>query len=488
MASAAPVLAPSPAGWRLPAWLRRRNDVWLALTLGFLVAMLILNLPMRAAMASSVVGAFIIVALVDTRVALLSLLSIRAAIDVTATVGLLPFGEEAVNANAMMSLLLVGFGCAHIAVNRVNIRRIPLATPFAAFAAITSVGLLLSPDRGATLQDWLRVVATFMLYVLIVDTMRREQDRVWLVRVIVIAAVVPLIAGLYQFAFDAGNHSTPGYNRLQATFVHPSVYAFFLIQVIPVAWLLLLHTQSRLARLALGLMVPLLVFNVFMTQTRGAWIGLAVLMVVFLWTRARATIVLVPLIAVALVLAVPSMRERVSGINEGRCNSETDCESSVLWREKQWQAAIDTASPLHLATVGTGLGSVKATLGNSTHNEVVRLFVETGLPGLLAVFLLYRGLFGIAVKGYRDAKTPYHRDLMLAFIMALVARVVIALGDNILALVVLEWYFWAFAGLIVVQSGAYERFAAPEPGRAAPKPGARAAGALRPLRPGAAPT
>jgi hypothetical protein len=41
--------------------------------------------------------------------------------------------------------------------------------------------------------------------------------------------------------------------------------------------------------------------------------------------------------------------------------------------------------------------------------------------------------------------------------MALSARMVSALADNILIFPVLEWYFWAFAGVIVVMSGAYRR-------------------------------
>jgi hypothetical protein len=41
--------------------------------------------------------------------------------------------------------------------------------------------------------------------------------------------------------------------------------------------------------------------------------------------------------------------------------------------------------------------------------------------------------------------------------MAFTARAVTAFADNILIFPVLEWYFWSFAGLIVVTSGAYRR-------------------------------
>lgn len=118
---------------------------------------------------------------------------------------------------------------------------------------------------------------------------------------------------------------------------------------------------------------------------------------------------------------------------------------------------MEVASPLELVTTGAGLRAVDVQLGALSHNEYIRLLAETGIWGLLAVLMLYKGLLGIALKGHREAESPFRRDLMLAFIMVLAARMVTALADNILIFPVLEWYFWAFAGVIVVMSGAYQR-------------------------------
>jgi hypothetical protein len=48
---------------------------------------------------------------------------------------------------------------------------------------------------------------------------------------------------------------------------------------------------------------------------------------------------------------------------------------------------------------------------------------------------------------------------MLAFMMVWCSRIVMVGADNLLAITVIEWYFWAFAAVIVVESGAYDRFA-----------------------------
>ncbi len=460
MVASVPTAGRFPGGAGTLGFLRKRSDVWLALAMGGIVALLILSLPMPAALASSIVGAFVLLALVDTRVAVLALILVRSAADVTTTVPLLSAsGASNVNANALMSLLVIALGLSHIALNRVDVRRIPLAVPFAAFVGVTFVGIAIAPDHNRALQEWLRIVGTFMVFILCVDAMRTRPDRRWLIRVILLSSIVPLLAGVYQYATDSGNNDTAGFNRIFGTFVHPSPYGFYLVQLLPLAIVFLIHTRSRIARVGLAAMVPLMLFSIYSTQTRGAWIGVVVMLMVFMWTRARWTLLLVPLAVGAMYFGVPSIRARVSEATSGTCVSTQNCQSSVFWRQKQWKDAIRVASPPKLITVGAGLSAVDVTLGNATHSEYVRLLVETGVLGCIAVFVLYRRLFDATLKGYREAPTSYERDLMLAFMAALLSRVVMAAADNILDLVVIEWYFWAFAAVVVVESGAYDRFA-----------------------------
>lgn len=439
---------------------RRHSDVALSATMGALVALLIMTLPLQAALATAVVGAFVLIALVDTRVALLALILVRASVDVSATVQLVAVGGSVnVNANALMSLLVIGLGIAHIALHRIDLRRIPLVTPFAAFVAITFAGLAFSPDIALSLQDWLRAVGALVVYILTVDLMRTHAERRWLLRMIVLSALIPVIVGLHQYVADTGNHDTPGYNRIIGTFVHPSPYAFYLVQIFPLALVLFLHAQSRVARLGLGALIPVMVFSIYATQTRGAWLGLVVMLAVFMWYRARWTIVLIPLFVAAAYFAVPTVHTRLGDITSGKCESVTYCESSVLWRTKQWEATLEVPSLPQLATVGAGLRSVDIVRGEFTHNEYVRLVAETGLLGLAATVILYVSLFRITRDGVAAAESPFKRDLMLAFMMTFLARVVMSGGDNLLVITVLEWYFWAFAAVIVVESGAYDRFA-----------------------------
>jgi O-antigen ligase len=461
MMTAATPASPAPrrrASFSLLNSVRRSSDLGLAFAMGGLVGLLIFTLPMQAALATAVVGAFVLIMLVDTRVALLALLLVRASIDYFASIPLLALGGG-VNTNALMSLLVIALGVAHIAMHRINIRRIPLGTPSALFVAVSFVTLAITPDIVAGLEDWLRILTSLIVYILVVDLMQTERERRWLLRVLVLAAVLPLCVGLWQFISDSGDHSTPGYNRILATFVHPSPYGFFLVQIFPLALVLFLHAQSRMARLGLGIMLPLIMLSIYATQTRGAWIGILVMVAVFMWFRARWTLLFIPLFLAAVYIGVPGVRARVADATTGTCESVTYCQSSVLWRTKQWEQVLQVASPPELVTVGAGLHSIQSTVHELSHNEYLRLLVETGAVGLALTVIVYVSLFRYTAAGFRDAATPYQRDLMLAFLMVLVSRVVMVGADNLLAITVIEWYFWAFAGVIVVESGAFDRFA-----------------------------
>ncbi len=207
-------------------------------------------------------------------------------------------------------------------------------------------------------------------------------------------------------------------------------------------------------------LIPLMVFSIYATQTRVVWIGLVVVIMVFMATRARWTLLLVPVLAAAMFFGMPSIRARFNEIGNNY--------SSVAWREERWSRALEIPSKPQVLTVGAGLGAVDVTLKNLTHNEYVRLLTETGLIGLAITIVLYWQLAGIGIRGYRRGKSPYERDLMLAFLMAFASRVIIAISDNVIAFPVLEWYFWSFAAVIVVMNSAYNHDWMQEPATTEP--------------------
>jgi hypothetical protein len=110
-------------------------------------------------------------------------------------------------------------------------------------------------------------MGALMVYILCVDLMGDRRDRRWLLRVLLLSATVPLALGFYQYFTDTGDHGTSGLNRIMGTFVYPSQYGFYLVQLLPLALVIFVHTTSRLARVGLVVLTPAIVFSIYATQT-----------------------------------------------------------------------------------------------------------------------------------------------------------------------------------------------------------------------------
>ena len=58
------------------------------------------------------------------------------------------------------------------------------------------------------------MLGTLILYILIVDVMRTRADRHWVMRVMLLSALVPLTVGIYQYLRTTGTTTRPGFNRI----------------------------------------------------------------------------------------------------------------------------------------------------------------------------------------------------------------------------------------------------------------------------------
>src|SRR3990167_8156866 len=143
---------------RVAGWPRRNlpQEVLLALGLGCVLAVAVQLLPWEASLAVGLVACLAALAMVDLRVAVIALVAARSTLDATSALNLGSAGLPAgLNATALLSGALVILGLAHLATNRVDLSKIPLAKPFGALLGVFSLGILYAPDTGLALEEWL---------------------------------------------------------------------------------------------------------------------------------------------------------------------------------------------------------------------------------------------------------------------------------------------------------------------------------------------
>ena len=187
--------------------------------------------------------------------------------------------------------------------------------------------------------------------------------------------------------------------------------------------------RKKLKLLNYGL-IALTVFATMYTFSRGGY--LAVLAGVFVLgvLKDRKLLVVLGVFLFTWQALVPvSVRQRVTMTQ----NSNGRLEASAQERVYLWQDALDSieSSPI----VGTGFATFlyghHVDNLKDTHNLYVKVMVETGIVGLLIVFLLLQQSLALAYRLFKHATDPLYRGLGLGLFLAMFTCIVANLfGDR----------------------------------------------------------
>lgn len=381
---------------------------------------------------------------------LLFVLLLRPVLDaeVFRSVGFLP-GDT--NPAAALSLAVMVLGLGYIFLHRTHFYRQPISLAFLFFIMVSSLSFLSGAyafDLSTGLYDWLRVLSTWVLYVLMVALIRRREQIKTLANVLITSTFAPLAVGLYQI-FSGTGIVAGGIYRVQGTFVWPTSYARFLVMPLILGTVLLLYAESR-RRKAIYLVYVALVGAVLLaTYARGSWLSLCAALLVIGLIKKRILMVVV-LVVILLLLVVPSpITDRFSDLS-GPANTFLD-------RRAAWQVALHgySGQPVSGLLLGAGWGYLDRVglgaigrVGVPVHNDYIRLLVETGAIGLFSYIVVLLLMGYRALRNLRESEDSYFEALSLTFVGILTANVVISASDaSVIASPVTQAYFWSYAAM-----------------------------------------
>src|SRR5262249_26974926 len=144
------------------------------------------------------------------------------------------------------------------------------------------------------------------------------------------------------------------------------------------------------------LYLPVTIIFIALTRTRSAWVGAAILIVIYASIADRRY--LLCLLLIPLVFYIPGVEERLVDLESG---------------------------------------------GNDPHNVYVQIFFEMGIFGLVTFVWLIASLFIKLRKQYSFDKGGF------IIMTALLASYLIACSsDNMLDYLAFQWYFWFFMDIV----------------------------------------
>lgn len=333
---------------------------------------------------------------------------------------------------------------------KLTIYRSALDLPVLLILVYAGMSLLFSGDPILGLVGKYRRYETFpafvcyaAIYFFSVQLIRDSKNLEQAIKVLAVGFIPVVFYGIMQSA----GYDFPGIyrfeSRVHSSLGNPIILGTYLIIIIPLLFSLARNTHGEVWELFLWLMVPIGLINLLLTESRGAWLGLAASVLVVFLVRRRLmmrakdgrrrdsastkkkrlvvgiTVALIITIAILFILPLGHFGQRLTStlaISEG----------SAAIRIEIWKASLNMIADKPLLGFGfeqmgywfpayqTPMYAKLSPDGvaDRTHNDLLQIAVDFGVPGLLLYIWMITIVF-LSLFKIRSAP-PYSTGLTAA--------------------------------------------------------------------------
>lgn len=424
---------------------------------------------------------FGIISAVSTVGLLYVLILVRPSLDIFSDYGLtLVQGLPSINLAGIIAILsiilsigvIIGWIGPRIQ-DRMVTKSIPLQYVLICFLFLHIVFLIPSIDVIVSVEEIIRVTSFVLMYFTMYFLVTHVRDVKMFIAMIVISSIIPSVVAVLQLITGSGLYTNPGFdNRIAGTFGHPNVLGYYLLIVISLLVYIgisSLYSLSQRQKILLIVYGGLLSSLLIATFTRGAWIGLAVLLLGVGLVKAPKRTIYSGVISVPILLVIglsylwlratiftqlPAIQnipviDRVVGLFDG------DPSDSILWRQNIWRDMFNKGLERPLTGFGTGTIELVTeqvrglSLGAlEVHNDYIKLFVEMGVIGVVLYGILLLTITIFLIIRYQKQKD--FLILLMAFLM--VSIVLSSIWDNLLRQTAVMWVLYGLLGVSVKYS------------------------------------
>jgi O-antigen ligase len=339
----------------------------------------------------------------------------------------------------------------------------PLSWPLALLVGWSGLSLAWSEDLHEGAVSLLFFWLPFGLLAL--SLARLAWSRRWLTVLyaqIVLMALAFAVIGIYQYATRdvfwnpkviVGNAYAPFY-RVNSVFYDPSVYGRFLVVGILAALVIALYRREPRSAYAAGLAIAVIWVGLLFSYSQSSFAALIVgtaVVAAFTWRwRAAVALGVIAAVIAAVALGTPHirhslLRESGSGLNKassGRFNLVTNGLAIALHHPVQ---GVGIGGFKHAYAERVGLKG-KEPMSAASHNTVVTVSAETGVPGFVLLALVFGGALFVTL---RRAGSSFKGRACLAIAAGLAAIGLHSLFYNALFE---DPVFWGLLGLTALCS------------------------------------
>jgi O-antigen ligase len=326
-----------------------------------------------------------------------------------------------------------------------------LASMWAPFLLVALVGVAIAPVKSDAIRAYIGQISYFAMFISAFYLVRSQQDFKRCVHLVLWSSLLPALYALADIALHGGI-SGPHGDRLQSTFSHPNILAFYLTLVISLGFYVLKSATYDLSsrnRVILTGYTFLMLALLVLTQTRSAWIACLSLFAAYgLMFNRRYLLYL--LLAPLVALLIPSVRDRLLDLGAGNEVVQYAKLNSFAWRVYIWESGLQWMRPGNYL-LGYGIDSFQHysptffPLAGKTHfgahNLYVQWMFELGVLGIAA----YLWLFARLALWLKDL-LPINRLGGVILLTLVLQYMLVSASDNMASYLVFNWYFWFIVG------------------------------------------
>ncbi len=397
-----------------------------------------------------VTGAVFVYSLFFPQIGFFSLLIIRTTFDAWGGQELVNLFGLSINSTFLLGMMLIFLTLTIVISKRHKLSKIPLLWPWLSFLGIIAGLSLFSFSKQASAVEFFRLLSFFSALVfgyLIFNTPKKLTN---LAKAVIFSALIPAGVAWYQLITRGGFFDGDRW-RLLGTFVHPNMFAFYLVLIICLSLFVALNLKKgAVEKIPYALLVIFFTIPLLFTYTRAAWLALAFIFFGIGVYRFRKLLFISIIVVALLYLFAPFFQDRISTL------ATLGASDSSSWRLDLWRDiwGFIKTSPWF----GYGPGTVaifiqknipRFLVETEPHNDYLRVWVESGIFALLAYLWIYLAYFKKMWLGFRSETRPRLKMLILFLIFFTISLGAASATDNIIKDAVLQWIFWVLSGSLL---------------------------------------
>lgn len=423
----------------------RRKELIIPVVLGILFSVLYPILPFKYFGAAFVGIIGVVLVLYDIKIGLM------------AGVFVLPFLPDMLNLLFMFFLLAV-FVFNNIVKDVNPLTKTKIDAPIILYLIIITLSTITSISPTDSLRDLALHMGGLSFLFVMINTVKEKKDFNIIVTVLVFAATLVALYGLYQYVVGVENEAawvdkeaTYVTTRVYSVFNNPNILAEYLVMIIPLAVSLFWYSKKLSKKIMFLGLTLVMVLALVLTQSRGGWVGFAFSALVFIiLIEKRLLLTLVPISIGGVYFLPDSIINRIMSIVNFN-------DSSIAYRITMYEITFDIIKDNWIAGVGFGHLPFKQTFETyirthptfHAHNTYLQTAAEIGIPGLIAFLLFIFILFKYSITQLIKQEDKYIRVMAAGVLSGLGGVLFHGLAENILYLPRIIFTFWIMVSLIL---------------------------------------